>query len=321
MSDSTLACGRVRRRAADRVRRGGRGLGTLARQGLVRLLDEGLEAADATVTGARQRHPQLGLEGAGVGVQHEDAVGELDGLLDGVGDQEDGAGGGVRVGEQGQQLIAEGLRGQHVQGGERLVHQQHVRLHDQGAGEADALAHPAGELLGVGVLETVQADHVDGPQSPAAALDERYAPCLEAEFDVLLDRQPGHQGEGLEEHGGARVGAGHGCAAVVDGAAGGGQQPGDMAQQGRLARAGLAQEGDDFPFVQGEVDVMEDRQYAPGGAGEVLVEVGHGDDGGVHGVAPEGSGVVVAGAAGHSAQRRWAKRYSRRQNSRLMMTT
>ena len=43
-----------------------------------------------------------------------------------------------------QQLAAQVLGGEHVEGGERLVHEQHFRLHHQRAGESDALLHAAG---------------------------------------------------------------------------------------------------------------------------------------------------------------------------------
>ena len=35
-------------------------------------------------------------------------------------------------------------------------------MHDKGAGKADALAHAAGEFLGIGVLVAAEADQVDG---------------------------------------------------------------------------------------------------------------------------------------------------------------
>ena len=38
--------------------------------------------------------------------------------------------------------------GEHVERGERLVEEEHLGMHDQRAREADALLHPAGQLLG-----------------------------------------------------------------------------------------------------------------------------------------------------------------------------
>ena len=68
-----------------------------------------------------------------------------------------------------EQLGAEVLRRQHVERAERLVHQQRVRFDDERAGEADPLAHAAGELLRVSRLEAVEADQVDRLAAPAGA--------------------------------------------------------------------------------------------------------------------------------------------------------
>ena len=62
------------------------------------------------------------------------------------------------------QLAAQVGRGEHVQGGERLVHQQRVGLDGQRPGETNPLPHAAGQFLGVGGLEPVQADQVDRAQ-------------------------------------------------------------------------------------------------------------------------------------------------------------
>ena len=69
-----------------------------------------------------------------------------------------------------QELGAQVLRGEDVECRERLVHQEGVGFDDQGAGETHPLAHPAGELLGVGGLEAVQADAVDRLLSSLAPL-------------------------------------------------------------------------------------------------------------------------------------------------------
>jgi hypothetical protein len=80
---------------------------------------------------------------AGVAPQHDDAVGQQDRLFNVVGDQEDGLGGHGLVGPQLEQFAAQVLGGQHVERGERLVHEEHLRLDDQGAGKADPLLHAA----------------------------------------------------------------------------------------------------------------------------------------------------------------------------------
>ena len=99
-----------------------------------------------------------------------------------------------------EQVGAQGLGGQHVERRERLVHQQDLRLHDERAGEADALAHAAGKLLRIGGFEAVEADRVDRLQRPLARFLERHAVGARADFDVVEHVEPGKQREALEHH-------------------------------------------------------------------------------------------------------------------------
>ena len=143
-------------------------------------------------------------------------------------------GGEVWLRPQGHQLVAEILGGHDIQRGERFVHQQRVGLQDECTGEADALPHPTGELLGVGgfeAVQAVQADHVDRVQGALAPLRFADAAGLQAQFDVGLHRQPRHQREGLEHHPDTRVSAVQRCPAVADDAGGGGDESCDGAQQ------------------------------------------------------------------------------------------
>ena len=107
-----------------------------------------------------------------------------------------------------EQFRAEVLGGEHVERGERFVHQQHVRFDHERTGEPHSLAHAPGEFLRVGGLEAVETDLVDGPLGPFAARLGQHAPCFEAELDVLADGQPRQQRKGLEHHRHAGVGAG-----------------------------------------------------------------------------------------------------------------
>ncbi len=50
---------------------------------------------------------------------------------------------------------------QRVEGAERFVHQQDLRIAGQGAGDADALLHPARQLVDRRVLEPVQPQKAD----------------------------------------------------------------------------------------------------------------------------------------------------------------
>ena len=97
------------------------------------------------------------------------------------------------------------LRGEHVERGERLVHQKNIRMHDERAGEADALAHAAGQFARIGGFVTIETDQIDRRQRAFADFRQRQAERLKAELHVFKNRQPGEQREGLEHHGDARA--------------------------------------------------------------------------------------------------------------------
>ena len=108
-------------------------------------------------------------------------------------------------------------------------------MHDQRAGEADALAHAAGKLARIGRFIAVQADQVDRRQRALADLRLRQAERLEAELHVLQHREPGKQSETLKHHGDAGRRPEHRLAEISDGAVGRLRQAGDEPQQGRFA--------------------------------------------------------------------------------------
>ena len=60
-----------------------------------------------------------------------------------------------------EQFFAQRDRGQSVERGKRLVHQQHLGLDRERAREADALLHPARQLARIGFFEAVEADLID----------------------------------------------------------------------------------------------------------------------------------------------------------------
>ena len=100
---------------------------------------------------------------------------------------------------------------QRVERAERLVEQQHLRLHRQRAGDADALLHAAGDLrrplvLGVGHLHEVEVVH--DPVVPLGAAS-CFAPkhLVHREAHVLVDGQPRQQAVVLEHHGAIGPGA------------------------------------------------------------------------------------------------------------------
>ena len=203
----------------------------------------------------------------------DDVVGDLahDGQV--VGDEQVGQLQlGLQVGQQAQDL---GLD-QHVQGGDRLVEDDDLRLEGEGPGDGDALALTAGELVGVAAHDRArQGDHVEqlgdarlallggaDPVDPQRFLDdaEDRVHRVQGAVGVLEDRlHDAPQGEELLGPQGGQVHP------VVEHLAGGGvdEVQDDVGNRG-LARAGLAHERRRRALADAEADVVD------GGEGLVL---------------------------------------------------
>ena len=117
--------------------------------------------------------------------QHNDAVGEQDGFFNVVGDDEDAPGGHGLLGPELEEFAAQVLGRENVERGEGLIHEQDLRLDDQGPGKADPLLHAAGEFLRIGRFEAVQADGVEHPHAARAALLGLYAARLQGSLHVF----------------------------------------------------------------------------------------------------------------------------------------
>jgi hypothetical protein len=87
------------------------------------------------------------------------------------------------------QLDLEGLAELRVEGAERLVEQQDRRVQDQGASEGDPLLLTAGELVRTPLLEAGQAHQLEGVTHALDLILFRDVVVLQAERDVLLDRE------------------------------------------------------------------------------------------------------------------------------------
>ncbi|MNZ89010.1 hypothetical protein D3C78_1079130 [compost metagenome] len=127
-----------------------------------------------------------------------------------------------------------------VEGAERFVHQQDLRVVGQRAGDRHALHHAAGELLRIIAGEARQADLVEVVLDDLLALASRQATTLEAELDVVAHVEPGEQRVALEHHAAIRPRPVDALAADVDVALGRLGQPGGEVEQARLAAAGRA---------------------------------------------------------------------------------
>ena len=118
-------------------------------------------------------------------VHHRDAVGDGHRLLLVVGDDDEGeAELLLQVDQLELGLLAELL----VERAERLVEQQHLRLLGERAGERDALALAAGELVRLALGERRQLDQLQHLLDARVDLGLRHAVLLEAEGDVAPRR-------------------------------------------------------------------------------------------------------------------------------------
>ena len=96
--------------------------------------------------------------------------------------------------------------------------------------------------------------------------------------DVLLNRQPGKQGEVLEDEGGGRIEPDLGLTAVQDLPRLCGLEADDGSQQGGFPTAGRPEDGDDLILKQIEVDVVEDFRVLTARRSERLEEVSDFDE-------------------------------------------
>jgi hypothetical protein len=93
-----------------------------------------------------------------------DAVRQLHGLVDIVGDEDDGV---SLFAPDAQQLAAHDQPRDGIERPERLVEQQHVGFDGEGPRHFETLLHSARQLRGVRLLEADQADHFDVVRDPA----------------------------------------------------------------------------------------------------------------------------------------------------------
>ena len=169
----------------------------------------------------------------------------------------------------------------------RLVDQQQLRVLDQGAGDADALALAAGEAVGALVDVLGEADPVEQAQRlgdvvlgvHAQDAAQRAGVAEPAGQHVVHHREPLDQVELLEDH--ADVAAlqphlGIGELEQVDAvehdlAAGRLDQPVDAADQRRLAGAARADDGEEVIGPEREAHPLQD--LAPGVAGAQVLHL------------------------------------------------
>ena len=186
-----------------------------------------------------------------------DAVGHAQGLLLVVGDVDEGDAEPFLQPLQFDLHLAPELQ---VERAERLVQEEHFRLVDDGAGDGDALALPAGHLGRHAVFVSGELDEFQGLSDRLA--DLRFLLSLDAQAvaDVRADVHMGKKGVVLEDRVDVPL-LGHRVGDVLPFQdhlpAVGRFEPRDDAERGRFPAAGRTEERDEFPFAGGETDPAE----------------------------------------------------------------
>ncbi len=196
-----------------------------------------------------------------------------------MGDEADGL---LRCGPELQQLFVEVVADDFVQRAEGLVHQQQIGIEGERTGNRGALLHAAGELPGEFLAEAGEVDEVEGAGDAGLLLVARIAHDLQRQRDVLLDGAPGIKRGGLEDIAVGAVLAGVLRRRAIDRDGAGGRlfEIGDDAQEGGLAAAGGADEGDEVALFDLQIDAGQRMHRSVAGV-EGEPEIAGGDDGGV----------------------------------------
>jgi hypothetical protein len=210
------------------------------------------------------------------GPHHRDGVGERERLGLVVGDEQ---GAGPRLAQDPGHLLAQPLPQPRVERRERLVEQHDLRVGGQGAGQGDALALAARELVRVGLGAVGEVDEVEALRPPFGT--------RRPEARVGADREVREQRAVLEDHPDPprlglrpRARARHLATADAHPPAVRALEAGDQPQQRRLARAARPDERDDRPALDPQRRPVDRR-----GAAERLLQGVDldGGDGGIHG--------------------------------------
>jgi len=129
------------------------------------------------------------------------------------------------------------------------------------AADRDALALPARQRLGLAIEQLADLEDAGSALDPVADLALVQVGELERERHVVVDRHVRVQRVALEHHRDAALGRRQVVGALAidhDVTGGDGLQPGDQAQQGRLAAARRADEHDELAFGDGQADATDD---------------------------------------------------------------
>src|SRR5471030_1610966 len=186
--------------------------------------------------------------------QYHHAIGERDRLFQVVGDEHHR----LALGRpQFEQFVFHQLSRLHVERRKRLVHEQDLRIQDEGLRQRYALAHAARQLVRIAAAEAAQAHALEPIIAAFDCFSPRHTAKLQTNNDVVERTAPGHQRLGLEQIARPSVDSGQGFARNLDRTAGGLEQAGGDIEQSGLAAAGGPDNADKFADCRNQCRVPE----------------------------------------------------------------
>jgi hypothetical protein len=191
------------------------------------------------------------------------AIADAHGLVEVVGDEDDGAAAGFL---QFQQFILHFAADQWIQRGECFVHQHHRGIIGQRSCQSNALLHAARKFIGVAVSPGIETHLFEGGQRPSLTLCRGDAGQFETKGGVLAHAQVRHQSEGLEHH--AHIAAAQfeqfgiadgGDVAAIDNDLAGARldQPVEQAHEGGLAGARQPHDDENLALADGKIGITD----------------------------------------------------------------
>src|SRR5579883_1550289 len=151
---------------------------------------------------------------------------------------------------------------------ERLVHQQELRVVDEGTADGDPLLHAARELVGSRALEPSQADQIDEPVRLLHVVAYPPAEHLDRKEDIVEHCSPRQQHGALEHHADVPRRLLESPAIDVQLALAGLEMAADQLEESALAAAARADESDELVASDFEIDAAE-RHDIVAGAGHI----------------------------------------------------
>ena len=172
-----------------------------------------------------------------------------------------------------QQLQAHFFPGERVQGAEGFVHQEEVRVRDQGPADGSPLLHAPESSEGIFRSKSASPTRCRSSRAFAALPGSRRGRILSGNRTLLSTLAQGEKGRRLEHHSDVASRPLHRDAVDGDPPRGGRQEPRDQAQQGGLAAPGRADDRDELVALDVEAHLPQGQHVGAVERSEALRDV------------------------------------------------